>query len=418
MSQYIYILLNPALKNLVKIGRTSRTPEERAQELSAATGVPQPFIVAYESLVSDGVVAESLIHAELSRDGYRLNEAREFFEVPLKVAVALVDRICRTLPAFDGDTVADEPVDNAHQAAQFVQMGRDHLAGTSDVLQDFELARQFLEMAMILGNAKAYQELASMHLWGLGLRRNPGEAFRLLQEGGKKGDPECLLRLWEIYAGRAFNPFSEELERNAELSNPSNAEVAFSWYLDALNRTGEVPDLETIKGYVGWALSLAPGIPAMYGRHTATLMDQWVSICRGIAAHYLEARAHGTPVEDARDSDTGMSLSMKHMMELHELLKSHGRSPLPYLKTTLVGFKSEDLDYAFSRLPEFRMREWTANFAPYLSAGTVSPTLPTRPSQGPASQWELSNQSSSNAAAASEGEGWLRRLASALMPRR
>ena len=418
MSQYIYILLNPALKNLVKIGRTSRTPEERAQELSAATGVPQPFIVAYESLVSDGVVAESLIHAELSRDGYRLNEAREFFEVPLKVAVALVDHVCRTLPAFDGDTVADEPVDNAHQAAQFVQMGRDHLAGTYDVLQDFELARQFLERAVVLGDATAYRELASVHLWGLGLRRNPGEAFRLLQEGGKKGDAECLLTLWEIYAGRAFNSFSEEFERSTQLSNPSNADVAFSWYLDALNRAGEVPDVEAIKSYVGWALSQAPNIAVMYGRHTATLMDQWVSICRGMAAQYLEARAHGIPVEEALDSDTGKPLSMKHMMELHELLKSYGRSPLPYLKATLVGFSREDLEYAFSRLPELRMTEWTANLVPYLSAGTGRPQPATPQSQRPTSQWELSNQSPSNTAVAPEGEGWFRRLASTLMPRR
>jgi TPR repeat protein len=418
MSQYIYILLNPALKNLVKIGRTSRTPEERAQELSAATGVPQPFLVAYESLVSDGVVAESLIHAELSRDGYRLNEAREFFEIPLKVAVAVVDRICRTLPAFDGDTVADESVDNAHQAAQFVQVGRDHLTGTYDVLQDFELARQFLERAVTLGDATAYRELASVHLWGLGVRRNPGEAFRLLQEGGKKGDAECLLRLWEIYAGRAFNSFSEEHERSTPLSNPSNAEVAFSLYLDALNRTGEAPEVEPIKDYVGWALSQAPNIAAMYGRHTATLMDQWVSICREMAAQYLEARAHGIPIEDALDSATGKPLSMKHMMELRELLNSHGRSPSPFLKATLSGFSREDLEYAFSRLPELRMREWTANFVPYLNAGTNSPQPATLQPRGPTSQWEFSNQSPPNTSATKEGEGWFRRLASALTPSR
>lgn len=419
MSQHIYILLNPALRNLVKIGRTSRTPEERAHELSAVTGVPQPFIVAYESLVSDGAAAESLIHAELSRDGYRLNEAREFFHIPLKVAVALVDRICRTLPAFDGDTVADEPVDNAHQAAQFVQMGRDHLAGTYDVLQDFALARQFLERAVIFGDVTAYRELASVHLWGLGVRRNPGEAFRLLQEGGKKGDAECLLTLWKVYAGCAFNSFSEELERSTQLSNPPNAEVAFSWFLDALNRAGDVPDVETIKSYVGWALSKTPpGSGVMYGRHTATLMDQWVRICRGIAAQYLEARACGIPIEKALDNDTGKPLSMKHVMELRELLNSHGQSQSLFLRATLVGFSREDLEYAFSRLPELRMREWTANLVPYLNAGTNKLQPGTPQYHWPIPQSELSNQLSLNSPATPESGGWLRGLASLLKPRR
>lgn len=418
MSQHIYILLNPALKNLVKIGRTSRTPEERAKELSAATGVPQPFLVAYENLVSDGVTAENLIHAELSQHGYRLNDAREFFEVPLKVAVAVVDRICRTLPTIDGDFIADEPVDNAYQAEQFTQMGRDHLSGDYEVLQDFTLAREFLEKAVDLGEATAYRELATMHLWGLGLRKNPSEACRLLQEGGKKGDAECLLKLWEIYAGRAFNWFSEEFERSTQLSNPSNAEIAFSWYLDALNRGGNAPDIKTIKDYVDWALSQAPNITVMYGRHTAILMDQWTSICKGMAEQYLNARARGIPVDEALDSDTGKPLSMKPVLELIELLKSYGRSPLPYLKTTLVGFSREDLEYAFSRLPEQRMREWTANLLPYLSTGAARPQPTIQQYQLSTSQSESPNQSSSNTTLVPESAGWLQRLAKTLKPLR
>ena len=30
---YVYVLMNPSLQNMVKIGKTTREPEERAKEL-------------------------------------------------------------------------------------------------------------------------------------------------------------------------------------------------------------------------------------------------------------------------------------------------------------------------------------------------------------------------------------------------
>jgi hypothetical protein len=44
---YIYILINPSLEGLIKVGKTTRDPIDHAVELSKATGVPTPFIVAY-----------------------------------------------------------------------------------------------------------------------------------------------------------------------------------------------------------------------------------------------------------------------------------------------------------------------------------------------------------------------------------
>ena len=46
---FVYILVNPAFPGYIKVGKTTKTPEERAKELSAATGVPTPFIVAYDA---------------------------------------------------------------------------------------------------------------------------------------------------------------------------------------------------------------------------------------------------------------------------------------------------------------------------------------------------------------------------------
>jgi hypothetical protein len=93
MSQgYIYILLNRAFQgNNFKIGMTSKTPQERAREISSATGVPRPFEVLYEQLVVDCEAAERILHMRLH--AYRSTKNREFFELPLKTAIKTLEEV-------------------------------------------------------------------------------------------------------------------------------------------------------------------------------------------------------------------------------------------------------------------------------------------------------------------------------------
>ena len=85
---YIYILFNASLRrNQFKIGLTTGTPENRARELSRATGVPQPYEVAYSVFVEDCAAAERIVHQHLAE--HRIN--KEFFELPLAVAVRAVE---------------------------------------------------------------------------------------------------------------------------------------------------------------------------------------------------------------------------------------------------------------------------------------------------------------------------------------
>jgi hypothetical protein len=91
---YVYALINPSLDGLVKVGRTERIPEERALELSQGTGVPTPFIVAFQIWVRDCETGEAGVHAFLEMRGYRVNENREFFRAPLHVIVEAITIIC------------------------------------------------------------------------------------------------------------------------------------------------------------------------------------------------------------------------------------------------------------------------------------------------------------------------------------
>ncbi len=88
---WVYILINPSLqKNLLKIGKTEVSPQERAKQLSS-TGVPTEFHVAYDVQVEDCHTAEKLIHDELEQ--YRYKRDREFFNIPLKQAIPIVENI-------------------------------------------------------------------------------------------------------------------------------------------------------------------------------------------------------------------------------------------------------------------------------------------------------------------------------------
>lgn len=88
---YVYVLYNPSMEGVVKIGRTQASSEERAAEISRATGVPMSFIVVHDELVCDCVAVEKRLH---DRFAYaRLNPRREFFRIPLKDAVKALQEI-------------------------------------------------------------------------------------------------------------------------------------------------------------------------------------------------------------------------------------------------------------------------------------------------------------------------------------
>lgn len=94
---WIYILANSSMKGILKIGRTDRTPSERSDELSAATGVPTPFVIVWEEETGDSVKAEAEIHRIL--ENHRVNLGREFFQIDTKTAITTVTSVCVNFPS-------------------------------------------------------------------------------------------------------------------------------------------------------------------------------------------------------------------------------------------------------------------------------------------------------------------------------
>lgn len=86
---WIYVLSTREFPDLLKIGMTTRTVEQRAREINNATGVAIPFGVRRCWRLSDPARAERLVHSALQT--YRLREDREFFRVSFGVAAKSIE---------------------------------------------------------------------------------------------------------------------------------------------------------------------------------------------------------------------------------------------------------------------------------------------------------------------------------------
>lgn len=74
---FVYVMSNPWMPDLYKVGCTERSPHERAAELSNHTGVPAPFKVVCYIECEEFQAIEQAAHKWLG--SYRVSNGREFF---------------------------------------------------------------------------------------------------------------------------------------------------------------------------------------------------------------------------------------------------------------------------------------------------------------------------------------------------
>jgi hypothetical protein len=87
---FVYVLSNPSMPNLVKIGVTDNV-KERIKNLSQRTAIPTPFEVEYECMVEDCYKVEKALQAAFAP--YRVNENREFFKIKTAQVTAILQLI-------------------------------------------------------------------------------------------------------------------------------------------------------------------------------------------------------------------------------------------------------------------------------------------------------------------------------------
>lgn len=80
----VYVLVNPAFDNYVKVGRTVDL-EQRLRQLDN-TSVPLPFRCVYAIEVEDDITVERLVHQAFADT--RVRTTREFFEIDAQRVIA------------------------------------------------------------------------------------------------------------------------------------------------------------------------------------------------------------------------------------------------------------------------------------------------------------------------------------------
>lgn len=93
MQGFIYVLRNESMPGILKIGKTTRTPGERASELFT-TGVPTPFEIVTAIFTKYLDETENDIHNHLAE--FRVSGNREFFKISELEAVERVASFCLT----------------------------------------------------------------------------------------------------------------------------------------------------------------------------------------------------------------------------------------------------------------------------------------------------------------------------------
>ena len=235
---YVYILINPSLKGLLKVGQTKKDPEERAKEISQGTGVPTPYIVAYKEDFNDCELAEKMIHIMLEEEGYRINKNREFFEAEIsdiirKIMIVkehlLSDENINNYDNVDDieftenedlfsdfeDVEIEEPIKtNPWDDVEYIADASYY--GYDDELEDYDKAYEYYIKAYKLGSPTACEQLGKMNEKGEGIRENKSTALNFYKEAITRGNLSCWANIGSLYLA----------------TNISNAKKAYKKYLN------------------------------------------------------------------------------------------------------------------------------------------------------------------------------------------
>ena len=225
---WVYVLVNSSIPGMAKVGRTARLPIDRVAELSQATGVATPFILAFDQPFADCCAAEKIVHDELDRRGLRVAPNREFFRGP---PTDIIRVILET-----ADLPAQHTVLRADTSATLLLMAGDKwLYGEGDRLQDTAEAIRSYRLAITRGSLIAYERLGHIYT-GIYATRSGDVARRRalepLREGVRRGNYYC-------YVGMALLFASEQ--------NTANFHKAWHLFFTARG-AGSVPEFETEHG--------------------------------------------------------------------------------------------------------------------------------------------------------------------------
>jgi T5orf172 domain len=177
---FVYVMSNRAMHGLVKVGLSSRLPEDRAKELHT-TGVPYAFKVDRRMVTSWPVEVEHRAHDILAP--FRVTSNREFFQTTPDVAIEAVGQAALEVAGIDAW---------AHQPIHRLRSG-DRIALTLRAGQMFALVAYSDPLQLSAGSAEV------LDLWQA---HSDGDVLELLATD----DPRHVAGLSDNDPGAEIDP--------------------------------------------------------------------------------------------------------------------------------------------------------------------------------------------------------------------
>ena len=94
---YVYVLSNPAMPNLLKIGHTTGRLQDRVRILSSGTGISRPFVLEAFFMSEHPKEDETRVHSELAEERA---PGREFFALRLPDALTRCEKTLGKKPQY------------------------------------------------------------------------------------------------------------------------------------------------------------------------------------------------------------------------------------------------------------------------------------------------------------------------------
>lgn len=301
---HIYVLANSAMPGMVKVGKTTRSPTERAIELSGVTGLPTPFIVVYEQLFQNCSVAETFVHTYLGQQGFRVSDNREFFNAPVNEVVRAVNlapgSISNNMTSLESDPLLEhcqsDGLDSLHLDTNAVsrcpwssifQEAEQYYYGLDNYLEDYAEALRLFRQAAKLGSLPAYGYIGEIYERGKGVRQEQEKALEYYKEGARKGSVYCYWAMGSLFI---------------KGDSQQNAEKCFSLFVNNINTT--LPDgqrltkMELSNIIAGCVILLADKV--QYGKELPKALNSFIDekslVISSRAQNFIEmCRTHNDP---------------------------------------------------------------------------------------------------------------------------
>ena len=142
-SEIVYVLTNPAMSDMVKIGKTNAQDVTTRMRQLYTTALPTPFECAYAKAVQNSSELEAALHTAFEHT--RVNPRREFFQIGPEQPVALL----RVFPGNDVTTTVNSSLESGLSQSDRASANR---------IRRQRPPMNFLEMGIPVGSNLIYQD--------------------------------------------------------------------------------------------------------------------------------------------------------------------------------------------------------------------------------------------------------------------